>query len=71
MQLAADSPFVLRVFGGSHPGRPPYAVYTEFAPLGSLHDLIAHRKRTGGGPGGGAAPYFSEEEVRPGGSADS
>ncbi|PNW75645.1 hypothetical protein CHLRE_12g535100v5 [Chlamydomonas reinhardtii] len=64
MEMAVGCPFVLRCYGGSQPGKAPYSVYTEFAPLGSLHDLIQHRRRAGGGPGGGRAPYFCEEEVR-------
>ncbi|GLC37199.1 hypothetical protein PLESTB_000990500 [Pleodorina starrii] len=64
MEIAAACPFVLRVYGSSHPGKAPYALYTEFAPLGSLHDLIEARRAAGGGPGGGRAPYFDEGEVR-------
>ncbi|GIL56695.1 hypothetical protein Vafri_12009 [Volvox africanus] len=64
MEIAAACPFVLRVYGSSHPGKAPYALYTEFAPLGSLHDLIERRRSAGGGPGGGRAPYFDEQEVR-------
>lgn len=64
MKIAAGCPFILRVYGSSHPGKAPYVLYTEFAPLGSLRDLINQRRSIGGGPGGGRAPYLSEPEVR-------
>ncbi|KXZ51339.1 hypothetical protein GPECTOR_13g827 [Gonium pectorale] len=67
MELAAAAcPFVLRLYGASHPGKPPYGLYTEFAPLGSLHDLIQAR-RAAAGPGARrptAPPLFSDGEVR-------
>ncbi|KAG2488668.1 hypothetical protein HYH03_012829 [Edaphochlamys debaryana] len=64
MEATAACPFVLRVYGSTPHGKAPYALYTEYAPLGSLHDLIQERQRLGLGPGRGRAPYFEEDEVR-------
>ncbi|GFR43815.1 hypothetical protein Agub_g4941 [Astrephomene gubernaculifera] len=69
---AAGCPFILRVYGSSLPiGKPPYAIYTEYAPLGSLADLIESRRRHRGPRYRTAVAtdpqqlsYFDEHEIR-------
>lgn len=63
MRVAASAcPFILRLYGSTcgANGKPPYALFTEYAPLGSLADLIAERRRQRNN----IAPYLEEHEIR-------
>jgi hypothetical protein len=62
--LALDAAATRVALAAPQPRRPPFSLYLEYAPRGSLAGLVERRRAAARGGPTALGPWFSDEEVR-------